>query len=154
MRVLICGTCSWPEVEPIWADMADYQMECELADEPLAFISGMAPGADTIAYEVANELDVFCDDFPWNKWGRRKARYITNAEPHKMRNQWMLDSGVDVCLAYAYNLPSGSFGTRDMVNRCVRAGVPTITWFDGENKYKITERVVDDTDRTTLEVVA
>lgn len=144
MRLLICGNCSWPEEYPIRWTIDEHKRVAKEKQEPLVVVSGMAPGADTIAWEQAAKADVYCDPYPWSEYGRRKnAVIVYPKKPDKMRNQWMLDSGVDVCFAFAYDLPKASFGTRDMVNRCFKAGVPEIYWFNGEVTYYIDKFIHD-----------
>lgn len=139
MRVLICGNCVWHDSKPIFDTMYAYKEKVKKGK--LTFISGMAPGADYISYVLTHALDVPCDEYPWNDEGRKKAKLVAliNGMPFDEsapRNQWMLDSGVDVCHAYAEDLPGGWSGTRDMVNRCLEAGVPCF-WHDGTTTYKI-----------------
>lgn len=139
MRVLICGNTVWRDAKPIFDTMYAYTQR--MSPKKLTFISGMAPGADYIAYVLTHALDTRCDEYPWNQEGREKAQAVAAAlglefDGKSPRNQWMLDSGVDVCHAYAEDLPGQWSGTRDMVNRCLEAGVPCF-WHDGVSVYKI-----------------
>lgn len=140
MRVLICGNCAWrgePEEAAIYDLVERYKAECETQGVSLCVISGMAPGADEIAWHAADNSDVYCDEFPWNKWGKRKAEYNSFPTPaHNMRNQWMLDSGVDVCHAFAYEYDRPS-GTRDMVLRCLNKGGIPVFWHTLDTTYKV-----------------
>ena len=56
-----------------------------LADKEVSIVSGMARGADQLAYEFAAENDILCHEFPaaWDVYGKR-AGYIRNAEMAKV----------------------------------------------------------------------
>lgn len=149
MRVLICGNCSWKEMRPIYRRLLLCKREARAKDEPLIVISGMAMGADYLAWKAAGWIDTYCDEYPWTEAGRRKnAAIVYPKKPHMMRNQWMLDSGVDVVYGYAYDIRK-SKGTRDMLNRCWKAGVPTF-WYDGRDYYEIDRYIHDDLDLDEL----
>ena len=71
-------------------------------------------GVDVMAKSVAAELGLPQEPHPadWHKHGKAAG---------PIRNQEMVDSGVDVCLAF----PMGkSRGTRDCMARAERAGIP------------------------------
>lgn len=136
MRVLICGNCVWDEAYPIF-EVMQYHVDVIPEKKDLVFISGMAPGADMIAYHCAKALGVTCDEYPWNEEGFFKIRKQMGFHyEEKSRNQWMLDSGVDVCHAFAYDLTRMS-GTQDMVNRCIHRGEIPVFWHDGTEKVRL-----------------
>lgn len=83
--------------------------------ESLEIISGMARGADILAWEWAKCNNVKCHEFPadWNK--HKKA-----AGP--IRNQQMLVEGKP---DYAIGCPGGT-GTNDMANRLRKAQIYTV----------------------------
>jgi hypothetical protein len=75
-------------------------------------IHGAAPGADSIARLAAEDLGLRTEAHPadWARYGRRAAGPI--------RNQEMLDSGIDLVIAFP-----GGRGTADMVRRARKAGI-------------------------------
>lgn len=130
MKVLVCGDRKWDDEQVIYNILTGIAFEI---DEPLTVIQGMAKGADLIANEWATTwtsqqihagqpregmADVTNDPYPANWEKHHRA-----AGP--IRNQQMLTEGrPDV--VYAFHDDIGhSKGTRDMVNRAVKAGVPT-----------------------------
>lgn len=77
-------------------------------------VHGAARGADTLAAEQ------------WTAWGRQVEAWPANWREHgkaagPIRNQAMLDSGVDLLIAFP-----GGRGTADMIGRAKRAGVPIV----------------------------
>jgi hypothetical protein len=80
---------------------------------------GGAEGADTLAGKMAIQMGLMCvvHTAEWDKYGK-------GAGP--IRNQAMLDHAKpDVCVAFLHtDLPCR--GTRDMMERCFRAGVPVL----------------------------
>lgn len=141
MRVLICGNIVWNDPKPIFDTMYGYAQL--ISPQKLTFISGMAPGADYIAYVLTHAISgATCDEYPWNEEGRNKARAVAAAmgrefDDKSSRNQWMGDSGVDVCHAYAEDLPGQWSGTRDMVNICLEKGNVPIFWHNGTSVFEV-----------------
>lgn len=84
----------------------------------VTLISGDARGADTYADVCAQLIGFEVERYPadWETY-RRAAGPI--------RNKQMLDSGVDRCIAFHDDLGS-SKGTRDMVQRCEKAGIEVV----------------------------
>ena len=107
MRVLVCGGRDYIDQDAIRRRLA------ELRDEhpDAVVIHGAAPGADSWAGYIAGTLGLMVEVHPAN-W----AKYGKAAGP--IRNQEMLDSGVDLLIAFP-----GGRGTQDMVSRAQRAGV-------------------------------
>jgi predicted Fe-Mo cluster-binding NifX family protein len=107
MRVIVCGGRNYTEEEVIRKRLA------LLRDEhPDAIvIHGAAPGADAWSGYVAGTLGLTVEVHPanWAKHGRAAG---------PIRNQEMLDSGVDLVIAFP-----GGRGTEDMIKRAERAGV-------------------------------
>uniref|UniRef100_A0A6M3KXP4 YspA cpYpsA-related SLOG domain-containing protein n=1 Tax=viral metagenome TaxID=1070528 RepID=A0A6M3KXP4_9ZZZZ len=114
MRVLICGDRNWTDRELIKAYLT--------ALKGCAFdvlIEGEARGADRLSREEALKLGLQVLRFPaqWDVHG--KAAGI-------IRNQQMLVEGKpDLVVAFHHNL-SQSKGTKDMVWRAKKAGVPVV----------------------------
>jgi hypothetical protein len=114
MRVLICGDRHWTDRELIRD--AIYSI-----DGIGSIIEGEARGADRIAREIANEEGIPVFPFPadWTRWGRAAG---------PIRNQQMLvDGKPDLVLAFHDDLEH-SKGTKDMVTRALKAGLPVWHW--------------------------
>jgi hypothetical protein len=107
-RVLVCGDRNWTNAGVIRARL-------QRLPSPVVIVHGAARGADSMAGEIAQQLGFGVEDHPakWKLYGR-------GAGP--LRNQAMLDSGVDLVLAFHNDL-SRSKGTADMVRRARAAGV-------------------------------
>ncbi len=121
MRVLVCGSRHWTDGQRIWCVLATLPAETVI-------IEGEAPGADKRARAAAERLGMEVKPFPadWEK--HEDCRCSMTATYCKMagfrRNQKMLDEGKpDRVLAFTLNLEE-SHGTRDMVTRARKAGVP------------------------------
>jgi hypothetical protein len=112
MRILVTGDREWTDEARVEELLTDTLFEGD------TLIHGAARGADTLAGEVAkrfgNEIEAYPAD--WKTYG--KAAGV-------LRNQQMLDTGVDLCLAFHNDLRH-SKGTKDMVKRCTKAGIPTL----------------------------
>ena len=80
--------------------------------ESAVVVHGAATGADSLAAHAALELGMTAEAFPaqWRAYGKAAGA---------IRNQEMLDSGIDLVLAFP-----GGRGTGDMVARAHKAGVP------------------------------
>lgn len=116
LRILVSGSRDYDDVQRI-REVFEKVMQKFECDE-YVLISGHARGADTIAEIVAEELGWQVEVFPaeWSKYGKRAGG---------MRNQKMVDSGADICVAF----PLGtSVGTWDCVRRAKAAGIPTRTF--------------------------
>src|ERR1017187_7880912 len=119
MRVLICGDRNWNQAGPILdALMAQ--------DDVTLVIDGAARGADTIGHQVAEAMD-----FPTKQFPADWDQYHKAAGP--IRNQQMLTEGKpDLVLAF-HNDITKSKGTRDMLKRCIKAGIPFALYPDGQD---------------------
>src|SRR4051812_23690088 len=117
-RVLVCGSRTWNDDQII--DVIMSGLSAEYA--PLVILHGAAPGADSIAEESAHvdqvrgrNVDVVPFPAKWDQHGRAAG---------PIRNQEMLDDGKpDWVIAFTDDL-AASKGTRDMVRRAHKAGVP------------------------------
>lgn len=109
MRLLVCGDRNWTNYSKILKEIKELQ--------PTVIIEGAARGADSMAAMAARRLRIPLEEYPakWNTYGR-------GAGP--IRNKQMLDEGKpDMILAFHSNLAE-SKGTRDMVERGRKAGIP------------------------------
>ncbi len=112
-RVLICGD-------------RDYQHEQKISDyiatlDPLSdiIIHGHARGADLMAAGAANLFGFAIIGFPaqWDKYGKSAG---------VIRNQQMLDEGKPDTVVYFHDNIERSKGTKDMVSRAKKAGLPVL----------------------------
>lgn len=109
-RVLVFGSRNWPAHTVIGFDMAN--LKKAIGDYTL--VHGAAAGADTFADDYAQYLRLEIDPF--------KADWVTHAKAAgPIRNQKMLDSGLDYAMGYVFN---DSKGSADMAGRLRKAGVP------------------------------
>lgn len=111
MRILVCGGRDYTDKEHVYSILD----QCYSQNTKLEIISGMARGADTLAYEWAKERGVKCFEFPAD-WDRYKKA----AGP--LRNQQMIDEGFpDAGIAF-----KGTTGTADMVRRLKANCIPVL----------------------------
>ena len=110
MRILITGSRHWENKEIIKTALETYQGYSDVV-----VIHGGAPGADHAADESAKELGytVEIHRANWSAYGKFAG---------PKRNQEMVDSGVDVCLAFPME---DSRGTYDCMRRAYAANIPT-----------------------------
>lgn len=123
MRIIITGDRNW-------ADEDGIESVLEMLPNTSIIVHGACRGADTVAGKVAKKLGFEVEEWlaDWEVEGR-------SAGPQ--RNQRMLDSGCDLVVAFHYNLHK-SKGTKDMVGRAVKAGIPVIYypfWQDPEEDF-------------------
>jgi len=110
VRVLVCGDRHWNDKDAI-------RRELKLIPDIELIIEGGAPGADTLAKEVADELNIPVLEFraEWDKHGKAAG---------PIRNRKMLVEGrPDLVLAFHDDI-SKSKGTKDMINQARAFGVP------------------------------
>lgn len=109
-RVLVFGSRNWPSFDIIRSDM--WHLREVIGDYTV--VHGDARGADAYADLVAKnqgwEIDPFYAE--WVKHGKAAG---------PIRNQQMLDSGIDYALGYILN---GSKGSVDMWGRLRQANIP------------------------------
>lgn len=123
MRVLVCGGREYADRSAMRAELAVWMLSSRYGDLRwrlrdsrdaglLTIVHGGARGADTLAGEVAQELGYTVEVHPadWKTHGRAAG---------PTRNQKMLDTGVDLVMAFP-----GGRGTADMVKRATVARVP------------------------------
>ena len=109
MKVLVCGDRNWIDVEKIRDRLSDFP-------QGTIFISGAAPGADTIAAEEMRALHYEVIEFPadWDKYGHAAG---------PIRNGQMLDQEPGLVIAFHPHL-SRSKGTLNMVRQAKQRKVP------------------------------
>src|SRR4051812_30438242 len=115
MRVLVTGDRNWDNEHIIFEALADIAWDPDLEDA-VVVIHGAARGADTQAGSAAKRLKLTVEEFPaqWKEYGKAAG---------PIRNREMLNSGVDLVLAFHSDLAS-SKGTKDMVFIANKEGVP------------------------------
>jgi hypothetical protein len=109
--VLVCGGRNFTDADLLFKTLDALHAEHAFT----ALIHGQAQGADQLAFLWASQKGLTVTGFPaeWSKFG-------PSAGPR--RNQEMLDIGKpDLVVAF----PGGK-GTKDMVRRATRAGIPVI----------------------------
>lgn len=107
MRILVCGGRNYCDQDTIKKKLAEL---CERYPNS-TLVHGGAPGADSWSGYIGGILGfaVECHTAQWAKFGKAAG---------PMRNQEMLDSGVDLVVAFP-----GGRGTADMLDRARLAGV-------------------------------
>ena len=123
MRILVTGSRDWPSEPLIQQALMNWWLE---NDQPydVTLVSGACPtGADAMAERVALTQGWTVELHPanWDRYGKR-AGFV--------RNEQMVESKPDVCLAFIYNKSKGATMT-DLMAR--GHDVPTRTWrLDGQ----------------------
>jgi hypothetical protein len=128
-RVLVTGDRNWRNAGRVREALYIVETRTDPGTE-LVLIEGEAMGADIIAAVVV-ELDMIARPDFRDSWDRKwvaierfPADWAThNRAAGPIRNQQMLDSGVDYVVGF-HNSITDSSGTRDMLRRCVRADIP------------------------------
>lgn len=120
MRILVCGGRNFNDRDLLYNtlyDVVPYHEPDEYGNtlpKGVTIISGMARGADMMAYDwaVVNWCEVAEYPANWDKHGKAAG---------PIRNQQMLDEGKpDLVIAF-----KGGNGTIDMVRRSKKAGIET-----------------------------
>jgi hypothetical protein len=106
MRILVCGGRKYEDTDHV------YQVLAEYCRGPVTLIHGAALGADALAVKAAQKLGYPTEGYPadWQLHGKVAG---------PIRNAAMIDSGVDLVIAFA-----GGSGTRDTVKRAEKAKIP------------------------------
>ncbi len=109
MRVLIAGSRFYSDYQKILAIVRSIDIDLVIA--------GGCRGADTLAVRAASQCGIRYVEYPadWQRFGK-------SAGPR--RNQQMLDmEKPDLLLVFHEDL-ARSKGSRDMLSRVIRAGIP------------------------------
>lgn len=122
MRVLVCGGRDYADVEQFVSVVKPLKEQYTWPYDPcgrsarcyMEIVSGMAPGADSLAARFARAYHLKLHEFPADWTLGRKAGPI--------RNQRMIDEGKpDLVVAFP-----GGRGTADMVSRARKAGIRVV----------------------------
>lgn len=113
-RILVTGSRDWHDIEFL-DDVIRLMAE---AYPGATFVHGACQGADTLAAEMWRKLGYPVEAHPaeWHRYGR-------SAGPR--RNQYMVDLGADVCLAFIRNGSKGASGCARMAKA---AGIETLVY--------------------------
>ncbi len=120
MRVLVTGDRNWRNAralrDALYIVLADLYQEYGPRTK-FTLVHGDARGADTTA-DIVWQLR-----YPGLPIERYPADWSTGRGAGPRRNQAMLESGIDYVIGFNNDIVS-SRGTRDMLQRCARAGIP------------------------------
>ncbi len=110
MRVLFCGTREHvPEFEKIIIEIL------KSLDPTDIIIHGGCSGVDLMIDSCAKKLKFKIEEY--------RADWSLGRRAGPIRNQIMLDSGIDICYAFPI---TGSKGTWDMINKVKKKNIPCI----------------------------
>ena len=112
MKVLICGDRNWRDYTAIKQYVSSLPPNTVI-------IEGDARGADQLAGLAAKEQGLPTEIYPaqWAIYGRAAG---------PIRNKQMLDEGKPDLVVYFHLDLDSSKGTKDMVTRATKAGIPVI----------------------------
>lgn len=114
MRILITGSRTWSNEAVIENEIATVMYENKVgASCYVTLVVGGARGADQIAQKYGEEAGMHIElhAADWDRYGKAAG---------PIRNQEMVDSGADICLAF---IAPGSKGARDCADRAKKAGI-------------------------------
>ena len=115
MRIGVTGGRDYMKVNVVREAITAY------VPKTATLVHGAARGADTLCFQIAKRLGIQCEAHPahWEAHGKAAG---------PIRNQEMVDSGLDLLLAF----PGGS-GTADMVRRAKLKNVKVVFFDDQTN---------------------
>lgn len=115
MRILVTGSRDWHSQDTIRMALEEVRRGHH---RPVLLHGDCPTGADAMADQIWREWGLPVQTFPadWKKHGRAAG---------PIRNQEMVNTGPDVCLAF----PKGaSRGTRGCIRMARKAGIEVRTW--------------------------
>ena len=124
MKILVTGDKAWNDIDTI---VKAFMLH---AGQNVTIVEGECTGADIMCRAVAEELCFDVKKYP-AIWRNEHDGYRHWAGVE--RNQRMLDDNpdIDVCYAFHNNIFS-SKGTKDMLKRVIKKGVPWKLWTTNE----------------------
>lgn len=126
IRILVTGSRTWADADAIAAGLDDAVHFW--GPGPVTLVSGACPrGADRLAEQHAKMRGWTVERHPANWDLHRKAAGF-------IRNQAMADLGATALVAFSIG---NSPGTRDMIRRAEKAGIPTVV-HEGEERVSET----------------
>lgn len=121
-RILITGSRYFTDSKFMGDKIKNTLTEYSIAyDENVVIVHGGASGADSCAEKLSKHLGDTTSEVHPAKWE------ALGGYAGPLRNQGMVDSGVDICLAFPL-MYMPNRGTFDCVNRCLLAGIPVRTF--------------------------
>jgi hypothetical protein len=129
MRILITGSRSWPveDIDKVENVILSVIQNSTKAGDVITFVVGDCPtGVDSFISKIALKV-------PMNRIVKEE-RYVAYWDKEGLsagpkRNQRMVDSGADICLAF---IQGNSRGTRNCAAKAERAGI-SVKWFNYNN---------------------
>jgi hypothetical protein len=119
LKVLITGSRTWNGTFGGWRiglTLNRLQSLSLALESPLRLMNGACPeGADRLVQRWADLNEVPLEEFPADWIGLGKPAGF-------VRNQFMVNQGADMCVAF---LRDGSRGTQHTIDRARAAGIPT-----------------------------
>lgn len=109
--ILVSGDRNWTNIDTVYRELSKYR------EYAVTLVHGGARGLDSITHNIALEFGWETKEYlaHWDKFGKAAG---------PIRNQEMLDKErPNFLLAFHPNIES-SRGTKDMVNRATKAGIP------------------------------
>ena len=128
MRILVTGDREWTDAKTMWDVLRFLPMElCDDGPDGLTLIEGEARGADIMSRIIVDILIGEGAEYSSDPVWVEVEKYPADWDGHgraagPIRNQQMLDSGVDYVVGFHADITS-SRGTRDMLRRCASAGI-------------------------------
>lgn len=115
VRLLITGSRSWDREDLILDELTKFADWATRRGQSVSLLSGTAAGADRMCERVGKRLGFNIERFPadWNAHGKR-AGFV--------RNQEMVNTGPDFCLAF---IKSGSRGASMTARIAQESGIVT-----------------------------
>jgi len=128
MRLLVCGSRGWTN-EPLLRNVLDRTWERWPMEPFTTVVEGEQEGADLMGRAWAEARGIFVDPYPahWERYGKSAGH---------VRNQKMLDSGVDVVAAFSTTDPATP-GTQDMCRRAYAARVLAIVFVTADGRERM-----------------
>lgn len=122
MRVLVCGSRDWGDLNAISERLSLLPPDTTIIHGAASRrVDGREVSADVLADVVAHELNMKVEMYPadWKTHGRAAG---------PIRNIEMLDSGIDLVLAFQRNR---SKGTQHTIDQARRRGITTEVFTEG-----------------------
>ena len=118
-KVLICGSRFYTDYGRVLHYIR--RLKATSVNGDIAIISGGARGADTLAVKASKACGLPFREYPaqWEKYGKKAG---------PIRNQTMLDMEKPELVVAFHEDVENSKGTKDMVSRAERSGVPVVVF--------------------------
>jgi len=132
MKILVTGDREWDDIEQIAHTLERILETFQCAPRDVTIVHGAARGADTIAGLVAEELGMEVKSYPahWRHTDRcpKECKEVIGRPAGVIRNQKMLNDNPDIDFGIFFHPDlARSKGTKDMVKRLKKAGIPILS---------------------------